>query len=155
MKLFLLFFIAFTFFNCTKDSNDMQIYLYKEGEKTKLDNSLLNLSEISILLNSLIKNSDELIRLYMDEDRFEYLKKEESAVEFIIEKETVIISSQLGELKFKRVLIPLSGEFAGNEKSANIIFFIGDDKYFPEPINNKNGYGDLAKLKLEINKAKK
>jgi hypothetical protein len=133
----------------------MMIYLYEKGEKTKLDNSSLNLAEISVLLNSLIKNADEFMRLYMDEDRFEYLKKEESAIEFVLEKETVIISAKLGELKFKRVLIPLSSDFAGNEKSANITFFIGDDKYFPEPINNKIGYNDLAKLKLEIEKAKK
>jgi hypothetical protein len=155
MKLFLLFLTALTFFNCTKDSIDMQIYLYEKGKKSKLDNKSLNLPEISGLLNSMIINSDEFMRLYMDEDRFEYLEKEESAVEFVLEKETVIVSSQLGELKFKRVLIPLSGDFAGNEKSANITLFIGDDKYFPEPINNKNGYSDLAKLKLEIEKATK
>jgi len=155
MKLFLLFLTTLTFFNCTKDSSDMMIYLYEKGEKTKLDNSSLNLAEISAVLNSLIKNADEFMRLYMDEDRFEYLKKEESAIEFVLEKETIIISAQLGKLKFKRILIPLSGDFAGNEKSANITFFIGDDKYFPEPINNNNGYNDLAKLKLEIEKAKK
>lgn len=150
---FLLLFTAFTFLNCTKDSIDMQIYLYEKGEKTKLDNSFLNLTEIVILLNSMIKNADEFMRLYMDEDRFESLKKEESVVEFIFQKEVVIVSNQLGELKFKRALIPLTGEFVGNEKSPNTTVFIGDDKYFPEPISNKNGYVDLVKLKTELEKA--
>ena len=155
MKSFLLFFTALTFFNCTKDSSDMQIYLYKKGEKIKLDNSSLNLSEINILLNSLIKNADEFMRLYMDEDRFKSLKKEESVVEFIFKNEINILSNHLGELRFKRVLIPLTGDFVGNEKSPNTTLFIGDDKYFPEPISNQNGYGDLLKLKLELEKEDK
>lgn len=153
MKFFLLLFTSFTFLNCTKDSIDMQIYLYEKGEKTKLNNSLLNLTEIGVLLNSMIINSDEFMRLYMDEDRFESLKKEETAIEFIFKKEVVIVSNQLGELKFKRVLIPLTGDFVGNEKSPNATLFIGDDKYFPEPISNKNGYSDLTKLKTELEKA--
>lgn len=153
MTSFFLFFAALVFCNCTKDSNDMQIYLYKKGEKTKLDNSLLNPSEINNLLNSLIKNTDEFIRLYMDEDRFESLKKEESAVEFIFDEEKSIHSAQLGELKFKRVLIPFSGDFIGDEKSPNTTLFIGDDKYFPEPLNNSNSYQNLLKLKAEIEKA--
>ena len=155
MKFILLFFTAFTFFNCTKDSNDMQIYLYEKGGKTKLDNSLLNLAEIGILLNSIIKNADEFMRLYMDEDRFESLKKEESVAEFVFHEEINILSNQLGELKFKRILIPLTGEFVGNEKNLNITLFIGDDKYFPEPISNQNGYGDLLRLKQELEKEKK
>jgi hypothetical protein len=155
MKSFLLFFTALTFFNCTKDSIEMQIYLYKKGEKIKLDNSSLNLSEINNLLNLLIKNADEFIRLYMDEDRFESLKKEEAVVEFIFKNEISILSNHLGELKFKRVLIPLTGDFAGNKKSASTTLFIGDDKYFPEPISNQNGYGDLLKLKLELEKQEK
>ena len=155
MKFILLFFTAFTFFNCTKDSNDMQIYLYEKGGKTKLDNSLLNLAEIGILLNSIIKNADQFMRLYMDEDRFESLKKEESVAEFVFHEEINILSNQLGELKFKRVLIPLTGEFVGNEKSPNTTLFIGGDKYFPEPISNQNGYGDLLRLKQELEKEKK
>jgi len=155
MKFILLFFTAFTFFNCTKDSNDMQIYLYEKGGKTKLDNSLLNLAEIGILLNSIIKNADEFMRLYMDEDRFESLKKEESVAEFVFHEEINILSNQLGELKFKRVLILLTGEFVGNEKSPNTTLFIGGDKYFPEPISNQNGYGDLLRLKQELEKEKK
>jgi hypothetical protein len=150
MKSFLLFFTVLTFFNCTKVSNDMQIYLYKKGEKIKLDNSSLNLSEINNLLNSLIKNANEFMRLYMDEDRFESLKKKEAVVEFIFKNEISILSNHLGELKFKRVLIPVTGDFVGNVKSANTTLFIGDDKYFPEPISNQNGYGDLLKLKLEL-----
>jgi hypothetical protein len=153
MKFILLFFTAFIFFNCTKDSHDMQIYLYEKGEKIKLENSSLNLSEINILLNSLIKNANEFVRLYMDEDRFEFLKKEESVVEFIFQESINILSNQLGELKFKRILIPLTGEFVGNEKSPNTTLFIGDDKYFPEPVSNKDGYADLMKLKTELDKA--
>jgi hypothetical protein len=155
MKSFLLFFTALTFFNCTKDPIDMQIYLYKSGEKIKIDNSALNFAEINIQLNSLIKNADEFMRLYMDDERYELLKKEEIVAEFIFKEEIEIKSIKLGELKFKRVLIPLTGDFVGNEKSANTTLFIGDDKYFPEPIKIQNGYGDLLKLKLELEKEEK
>ena len=69
--------------------------------------------------------------------------------------EMKVTSSRLGELKFRRILIPLSGDFAGSEKTSNMNLFIGDAKYFPEPIINKTGYSVLLKLIAELEKAKK
>ena len=131
----------------------MQIYRYDSGVKTKIDNSSLNLDEISILLNTIIKNTNEFMRLYMDADRFKSLKNDESVIEIILKEEISVLSNDLGELKFKKVLIPLTGDFVGDENSPYVTLFIGDEDYFPEPINNQNGYKDLIKLKAELEKS--
>lgn len=150
MKMFFLLFLSLILFNCTKDSNKMQLFLYEKGKSVKLDNSELNLEKIETILKELVKNADEFLRLYMDEERFHTLKKEEALVEIILNEEIILFTKQLGELKFKRVLIPLTGDFIGNEKNPFITIFIGDDTYFPEPISNNSGFDELTKLKKEL-----
>jgi len=144
-----------SFNNCNKDSSTIQVFLYEKGNKIQLDESELDIPKVNNLLNQILENTSEFMRLYMDEARFESLKLEEQAAEFIFQNEMKVTSSRLGELKFKRILIPLSGDFAGSEKTSNMTLFIGDDKYFPEPISNETGYSVLQKLIAELDKAKK
>lgn len=144
-----------SFNNCDKDSSSINIYLYEKGNKIQLDKSELDIVLINNLLNKILENTDNYLRLYMDEGRFESLKQEEKAAEFVFQNEMKVTSSQLGELKFKRIFFPLTGDFAGSEKTSNITLFIGDDKYFPEPISSKSGYPDLLKLIAELEKANK
>ena len=155
MKFLFLLFTMLSFNNCNNDSSAIQVYLYEKGNKIQLDESELDIPEVNNLLNQLLENTSEFMRLYMDEGRFESLKLEEQAAEFIFMNEMKVTSSRLGELKFKRILIPLTGDFAGSEKTSNMTLFIGDAKYFPEPIVNKTGYSVLLKLIAELEKAKK
>ncbi len=148
--LIILFFLVFN--NCTDKSSKMQIFIYKGGNKSELKNSELNLDFISTTLNSILKNTDDIVRLYMDAERYETLLKEEMCVEFIFKQVQIINSSKLGELRFTKVLIPFTGDFAGNENSSNIMLFIGLDKYFPEPLSNSSGYKEALKLKRELEK---
>jgi len=148
--LIILFFLVF--YNCTDKSSNMQIFIYKDSHKSELNNSELNLNLISTTLNSMLKNTDDIIRLYMDAERYETLLSEEMCVEFIFKEEQIVNSSKLGELRFTRVLIPFSGDFAGNENSSNIMIFIGLDEYFPEPLSNSIGYKEALKLKREFEK---
>lgn len=141
--------------NCNKDSSALQVYQYEQGNVIQLNESELDIPEISNLLNQLLENTSEYMRLYMDEGRFESLKREEQSAEFIFQNEMKVTSPRLGELKFNRILIPLSGDFAGSEKTSNMTLFIGDTKYFPEPIINKTGFSLLQKLIVELEKAKK
>lgn len=148
--LIILFFLVFN--NCTDKSSNMQIFIYKDSHKSELNNTELNLNFISKTLYSILKNTDDIIRLYMDAERYETLLNEEMCVEFIFKQEQVINSPKIGELRFTRVLIPFTGEFAGNENSSTIILFIGLDEYFPEPLSNSSGYKEALKLKRDLEK---
>ena len=152
MKLFLFFIIVFSSISCINESNQMTIYKYEEGNKIKLSAASENLERINMLLNSIIKNADEFLRLFMDEERFESLKNDETVYEFIFQEEINIETKNLGQLIFKKIMIPITGDFASSEGNSNVKFFIGDEKYFPEPISNKNGYEDLSELKMELEK---
>lgn len=150
---FLIILISLLFFNCTEKSSDMKIYLYKNGNRFTLDNSKLIIKNIENILYSLLSSTDDIIRLYMDEERYETLKKEEMCAEFIFSEEIKLNSSKLGELSFDRILIPFTGDFAGNENSSNCIVFIGIEKYFPEPLGSSIGYPEVIKIKSELEKA--
>ena len=130
----------------------MTIYKYENGKKIELSAQSENIDKINMMFNSIIKNADEFLRLHMDEERFESLKNEETVYEFIFKDELNIETKNLGKLAFKKIMIPFSGDFASSIENSDVTFFIGDEKYFPEPISNKNGYDDLSNLKLELEK---
>lgn len=154
MKFLLLIVTMLSFNNCNKDSSTIQVYLYEKGIKIRLSESKLDIPLVNTLLNQLLENTNEYMRLYMDGERFESLKHEEVAAEFIFQHEMKVTSLLLGELKFRRILIPLTGDFAGNDKSSNMTLFIGNNDYFPEPISNETGYSFLLKLIAELEKAR-
>lgn len=153
MKFLIILISILLFNNCTEKSSDMKIYFYKKGDRFTLNNSKLNIKNIENLLYSLIYSTDDIIRLYMHEERYETLKNEEMCAEFIFSKEIKLNTSKLGELNFDRILIPFTGDFAGNENSSNCILFIGVDKYFPEPLGSSLGYPEVLKIKSELEKA--
>ncbi len=128
----------------------MKIIYYKNGNEQNLDTSKLDTKEILIKLKELSENTTQIMRVYISEERLEAIKKEETGLEFILGKEIIINSPVLGKYSVKKIFIPLSGDFIGNEKSPVITVFLGKDEYYPEALRNMNGYNDLKYLENKL-----
>jgi hypothetical protein len=110
--------------------------------------------ELNKLLESLFYNTDDMMKLHVDSSRIFQIMKNETGIEVSFSKERLFASKEFGSYKIKKLLIPFTGDFAGNEQSQVVTIFPADEGFFSGPLRNLNGYNDLIKLQKMISKAK-
>jgi hypothetical protein len=145
--------ILFVFLSgCNEEKNIMKIKYYSSSEERNPRLSEEQQKEILNLVTDLISNSNDILKLLVDEIRIEEIKQNETAIELIFEEYKVFTSDDLGTDKVKKLFFPLSGDFIGNDEDPVITIFLGDESYFSGPYRNENGLETLNKIKALIEK---
>lgn len=132
-------------FLCSQQSNEgFNIYMYENGNKTQLKLSSSDQTELLNIVKKLFSDIDDELRLYVDSERVESIKKEDKVLEIILNKETALSTKNQGVYKLDRLLIPLSGDLSLDVNENRILFIIGNPDYSGSPL-----VSDCDKLTLE------
>jgi len=141
-------------FGCKEQEKNMKIFYFEKGKLIEIKNEKLDLSELNQLLKSMFSNTDDMLKLHVDSLRISQIMKNETGIEITFSEERLFNSKEFGSYKIRKLLIPFTGEFVGNEQSPVITIFAADTKYFSGPLRNSNGFNELNKLRQMIDKAK-
>ena len=132
---------------CGKQVNDgFKVYLYDKGEKTEILLSSSDKSELPGILNELFLNINSVMRLHVDPDRAESIKKEDKAVEIIFNDEVSFKTKDRGEYKLIHLMIPLSGDLSLDQNEKRVIFLKGNPEYSGSPLVSNCDEVPLEKL---------
>ncbi len=132
---------------CGKQVNDgFKVYLYDKGEKTEILLSSSDKSELPGILNELFLNINSVMRLHVDPDRAESIKKEDKAVEIIFNDEVSFKTKDIGEYKLIHLMIPLSGDLSLDQNEKRVIFLTGNPEYSGSPLVSNCDEVPLEKL---------
>jgi len=132
---------------CGKQVNDgFKVYLYDKGEKTEILLSSSDKSELPGILNELFLNINSVMRLHVDPDRAESIKKEDKAVEIIFNEEVSFKTKDRGEYKLIHLMIPLSGDLSLDQNEKRVIFLTGNPEYSGSPLVSNCDEVPLEKL---------
>jgi hypothetical protein len=59
----------------------------------------------------------------------------------------------MGKYKIEKIMIPFTGDYAGDEKSNDVTIFAGEKEYFTPALRNSNGFKNVTELEKLIKKA--
>jgi hypothetical protein len=131
---------------------ELKIIYFNGGKENKTEISKPDQKIISQILTKLFSNCHEALKLYIDEERIKETKKTDSGVEIFLGKTIVYKTKSLGNYKVKKIMIPFTGDFAGDEKSSEVTIFAGEKEYFTPPLISKNGFKYVIELEKIIRK---
>lgn len=110
------------------------IFKYDNGTKSEVKLSSSDQTELLNIVKELFSDIDDELRLYVDSERVESVKNEDKVLEIIFDKETELKTKSKGEIKFNRLLIPLSGDLFMDTNEKRIIFLTGNPDYSGSPL---------------------
>lgn len=117
---------------------------YQNGKKTQIKTHKKELIE---KINQLVENADEDFLLIVTPEMIRNIKQEDTCLEIEYKQYHLIKTQRPRHYKIKKMLIPLSGEYAMNEKSKGAMIFLGDKEYFSGPLGNTNADILLQEIK--------
>ena len=148
-SIFVLLIIAINIIGCKKEEmKDISVIHFNRGEERAVQfNSQEELESFSGLLKELIAGTDDKLRLLVNEDRIQQIKNNTDGIEIKFSGSRILHSSILEDYQVDGLLIPFSGEFAGQDGVATI--FLADKVYLSGPLRNSRGR-EIIKLIEEL-----
>jgi hypothetical protein len=153
MKLLIILLLSLNFIYAMDKPLDMKIIYFNSGKENESKVSKSDQNKISQILVKLFSNCDEALKLYIDEERIKEIKKNDSGVEIFLSRSTIYKTKSLGKYKVEKIMIPFTGDFAGDEKSNDITIFAGEKEYFTPALRNSNGFRNVTEIEKIIRKA--
>jgi hypothetical protein len=152
MKLLIILLLSLNLIYAMSKPLELKIIYFNAGKENKTEISKSDQNKISQVLKKLFSNSDEAYKLYISDERINEIKKTDSGVEIFLGKSIVYKTKSLGNYKVKKIMIPFTGDFAGDEKSSEVTIFAGEKEYFTPPLISKNGFKNVKELEQIIRK---
>jgi hypothetical protein len=153
MKLLIILLLSLNIIHNMDKPLEMKIIYFNGGKENKPEVSKSDRNRISQILVKLFSNCNEALKLYIDEERIKEIKKSDSGVEIFLGMSTIFKTKSLGNYKVEKIMIPFTGDFAGDEKSSVVTIFAGEKEYFTPALRNSNGYKNVTELEKIIRKA--
>lgn len=135
---------------CKADDNSMKISIYNNGQKSEIELNDEDKIQVRNILSELLSKTDDMLRVYFDEDRITELKFAEKCIEINFEEIEKVQTGILGETNVKKILIPLSGDFRATEKINVVTIFIGEDEYSSGPLTASGGFQHVQLLEEKL-----
>jgi hypothetical protein len=132
---------------------EMKIIYFNAGKENKPEVSKSDQNKISQILIKLFSGCDEALKLYVDEERINDIKKSDSGVEIFLGRSNIFKTKSMGKYKIEKIMIPFTGDYAGDEKSNDVTIFAGEKEYFTPALRNSNGFKNVTELEKLIKKA--
>lgn len=144
--LFLVFLLGATLMLTEKG---MTMNYYQNGKKSSV---VADKEEILKQVNLLVQNADEDFLLIVTPELIKKIKHQDSCLEIEYNHYQLIKTQRPKHYKVKKILIPLSGEYAMKEKSKGVMIFLGDKEYFSGPLGNSNADELIKQIKEYLKK---
>lgn len=142
--------LSFLLINCKTEVNSMKVITFTNGEKTELKINSEDAGKIKTIVSELLINTDDMLRLHIDEDRINELKLNEKCIEVIFDSTRIFNTGFLGETAIKKILLPMSGDFQASENIDIVTIIIGEDEYLSGPLTISGGFKLFEELKKII-----
>jgi len=152
MKFLIIFLFSLNMIYAMEKPLEIRIIYFNSGKENKPEISKSDQNKISQIIIKLFSNCDEALKLYINNERINEIKKNDSGVEILLGKSIVFQTKSLGNYRVEKIMIPFSGDFAGNEKSSKVTIFAGGKEYFTPALRNSNGYMNVIELEKIIRK---
>lgn len=153
MKLLIILLLSLNIVYTMDKPLNMKIIYFSGGKEKMPEISKSDRNKISQILVKLFSNCDEALKLYIDEERIKEIKKNDSGVEIFFAKSIIFKSKSMGNYQVEKVMIPFTGDFAGDEKSSDVTIFNGEKEYSTPALRNSTGYKNVMELEKIIKKA--
>lgn len=132
---------------CNTGSPEMKIYYYNNGISTEMSLTEKQANRVMEIVSELLGATDDMLRVYLDKDTIERIKKEESSIEIIYSEKVSVQSGFLGMIELNRVLLPFSGDYAPTDQINVVTVITGEDEYSSAPLTATGKAGLLNELK--------
>jgi hypothetical protein len=144
---FLTFLLAMISYSCKEKHQDIKVIYWHQGQETVLSSNLSEFMNLIKTSENLLLTADDMLKLIVDPELIQKIKKDESAIEIIYSKPVELTSNYNKEtIHPDRILIPLSGEFVGKDENPPATIFHGYPEYSAGPYRNHKGFGELKKI---------
>jgi hypothetical protein len=126
-------------FQGESDGATMKLAYYHHGKKSDLHLSRAEQSKLLALVSELFDGANDMLRVYVDDERMDGLRKKETCLEIFLRSTLTLTSREGRTYVVRKIFIPLSGDFVGTEKEPLATIILGDDGYLSGPLNNPAG----------------
>jgi len=134
-------------FSCKEKAEGVKIFFYHQGHETVLNPEQSGFLDLIETTEALLVTSDDMLKLDVDPELIKEIKKKDSAIEIIYPKSIELTSNYDKQTIYPdRILIPLSGEFVGEEENPAAIIFHGYPAYSSGPYSNSKGIKELKEI---------
>jgi hypothetical protein len=148
MARILLFLSLATFlFQCQGDSGEMKAIAYANGSAI---DCILNASaqdSARALLQELFAGTQDMLRVRVSDESVDAVRRTDTAMEFVFNTPAPFTSRMHGAFSVRRLVIPVTGDYAGSEMDPVATLFVADDQGFISgPLRNPAGRPLVLKL---------
>jgi hypothetical protein len=145
--------VAMTILQCEGDSKGMKAYYHKGGKAVECRLSPADRTKTLAMLNEVFAGTDDMLRVHVSEQLVGRIRTTETALEFVFDKPSEFASRKHGKYAVKRLLLPLTGDYAGTgNDSVATVFVANDAGFISGPLRNPQARPVLLKLQNLLSK---
>lgn len=133
-------FIAAFLFLMFNNSHAIEISIFNKGKTEKVSVTEEQKKQIEQLIKSIYESADKTISYNITKENVKNIKAKEKCVEIIFDGSFNFSNSTIGSNLVHKILIPVSGSFAGDSKSGALNFITGQDDYGDRCYANSAGF---------------
>lgn len=149
IRLLLILSVAMTIIQGEGDSKGMKTLIHKSGKAVECRLGPVDQHKALVLLNELFSGTDDMLRVRVTEQMVERIRSTETALEFVFDKPTAFTSRTKGKYSVRRLLLPLSGDYAASDKSSlSTVFVANEEGFISGPLRNSQARPLLQKLQV-------
>ncbi|MGA9115578.1 MAG: hypothetical protein WB626_02270 [Bacteroidota bacterium] len=138
---------VFTLLECGGGGGEtVTLTLHEEGAARSVVLEGDGAAEAHRLLAGILAGADRTLRLYLDGDRVETLKRTERCVEVVYASPRTFQNPLRGRITLLRALLPLTGDLAGTETHPLVSILPGMETCAGSPLRNPSGLPLLREL---------
>lgn len=142
----LLIAVLISLISCKAEDKSMKVLVHINGTISEVQLNSAESYKVFGILSDLLIKTDDMLRVYLDEDRISELKSEENCIEILLDSVQKFDTGFLGETNISKVLFPLSGDYQASEKINIVTILIGEDEYSSGPLTASGGFDLLNEL---------
>lgn len=131
--------VFFLLTNCKADDKSMKVIIFNNGVGSEVILNNDDSKSVKKILLELLLKTDDMMRVYFDNESIEEIKRTEKCIEIIFNKAEHLHTSFLGEVTLNKILLPISGDFKPTEKIDIVTIIIGENDYSSGPLTASGG----------------
>ncbi len=133
----------------------MSVTMYRDGRSTNFRPDAQQSEEIHSCLVTLLDGADEVMRVYVGDDRIANLRVHERCVEIQYDSSMLFTKGKFAPMRLTRIFLPLSGDLAGTDTSPVATMIVGDPEYQSGPLRNPTGWPVALELDSLVERSAK
>ena len=128
----------------------MEIIIYNKGISEKVTFTAEQEKKIQDIVKDIYEKADKTLSYSITKENIKGIKNKDRCVEIIFDLSSMYSNGAIGTSVVRKMLIPISGSYAGDIKNGNLTFFVGQDteidKYDGKSYGNSNGVKYIEQL---------